>query len=86
MNNLGMGSANFMEMQQQVQDGIRNNPDLMRQVMDSPLTQSLMSNPEILRSLISSNPQMRQVGKVHNTNTSIVQAFFSAQMHLNPLE
>jgi len=61
MNNLGMGSANFMEMQQQVQDGIRNNPDLMRQVMDSPLTQSLMSNPEILRSLISSNPQMRQL-------------------------
>jgi len=61
MNNLGMGSANFMEMQQQVQEGIRNNPDLMRQVMDSPLTQSLMSNPEILRSLIQSNPQMRQL-------------------------
>ena len=61
MSNLGMGSANFMEMQQQVQEGIRNNPDLMRQVMDSPLTQSLMSNPEILRSLIQSNPQMRQV-------------------------
>merc|ERR1711936_1195992 len=37
------------------------NPDLMRQVMDSPLTQSLMSNPEILRSLIQSNPQMRQL-------------------------
>jgi len=61
MSNLGMGSANFMEMQQQVQEGIRNNPDLMRQVMDSPLTQSLMSNPEILRSLIQSNPQMRQL-------------------------
>ena len=61
MSNLGMGSANFMEMQQQVQEGIRNNPDLMRQVMDSPLTQSFMSNPEILRSLIQSNPQMRQV-------------------------
>jgi len=61
MNNLGMGSANFMEMQQQVQEGIRNNPDLMRQVMDSPLTQSLMSNPEILRSLIQANPQMRQL-------------------------
>lgn len=61
MSNLGMGSANFMEMQQQVQEGIRNNPDLMRQVMDSPLTQSLMSNPEILRSLIQANPQMRQL-------------------------
>merc|ERR1719259_1150862 len=48
-------------MQQQVQEGIRNNPDPMRQVMDSPLTQSLMSNPEILRSLIQANPQMRQL-------------------------
>jgi len=61
MANLGMGSANFMEMQQQVQEGMRNNPDLMRQIMDSPLTQSLMSNPEIMRNLIQSNPQMRQL-------------------------
>lgn len=61
MANLGMGSANFMEMQQQVQEGMRNNPDLMRQIMDSPLTQNLMSNPEIMRNLIQSNPQMRQL-------------------------
>jgi ubiquilin len=56
-----MGSANFMEMQQQIQSGMMGNPDFMRQVMDSPLTQSLMSNPEILRGLIQSNPQMREV-------------------------
>merc|ERR1711935_852295 len=35
--------------------------DFMRQIMDSPLTQSLMSNPEIVRSLIQGNPQMRQL-------------------------
>jgi ubiquilin len=29
--------------------------------MDSPLTQSLMSNPDIMRGLIQSNPQMRQL-------------------------
>jgi ubiquilin len=61
LSNLGMGSANFMEMQQQIQSNMMSNPDFMRQIMDSPLTQSLMSNPEILRSLIQSNPQMRQV-------------------------
>merc|ERR1712213_115470 len=61
MSNIGLGSANFMEMQQRMQDGIMNNPDFMRQVMDSPLTQSLMSNPEIVRGLIESNPQMRQL-------------------------
>lgn len=61
MSNIGLGSANFMEMQQRMQDGIMNNPEFMRQVMDSPLTQSLMSNPEIVRSLIQANPQMRQL-------------------------
>jgi len=61
MSNLGLGSANFMEMQQRMQSGILNNPEFMRQIMDSPLTQSLMSNPEIVRSMIESNPQMRQL-------------------------
>merc|ERR1712241_1557239 len=61
MSNLGLGSANFMEMQQRMQEGIMSNPDFMRQIMDSPLTQSLMSNPEIVRSLIQGNPQMRQL-------------------------
>lgn len=61
MSNIGLGSANFMEMQQRMQEGIMNNPDFMRQIMDSPLTQSLMSNPEIVRSLIQANPQMRQL-------------------------
>merc|ERR1711910_4770 len=48
-------------MQQRMQSGILNNPEFMRQIMDSPLTQSLMSNPEIVRSMIESNPQMRQL-------------------------
>ncbi len=61
MSNLGLGSANFMEMQQRMQENIMSNPDFMRQILDSPLTQSLMSNPEIVRSLIESNPQMRQL-------------------------
>ncbi len=61
MSNIGLGSANFMEMQQRMQSGMMQNPEFMRQVMDSPLTQSLMSNPEIMRSLIESNPQMRQL-------------------------
>jgi len=61
MSNLGLGSANFMEMQQRMQEGIMNNPDFMRELMDSPLTHSLMSNPEIVRSMIQANPQMRQL-------------------------
>ena len=61
MSDLGMGSANFLEMQQRLQREVLSNPDMLRQIMDSPLTQSLMSNPEILRSMISSNPQMQSL-------------------------
>eukprot|EP00094_Tigriopus_californicus_P002378 TCALIF_02296-PA protein Name:"Similar to UBQLN1 Ubiquilin-1 (Homo sapiens)" AED:0.14 eAED:0.14 QI:0/0.57/0.5/1/0.85/0.87/8/672/571 len=61
MSNLGMGSANFMEMQQRMQREMMGNPEMMRQLLDSPLTQSLMSNPEIMRSLMQSNPQMQQL-------------------------
>ena len=32
LGNLGMGSANFMEMQQQMQRDLMNNPDMLRQV------------------------------------------------------
>ncbi len=30
MSNIGLGSANFMEMQQRMQDGIMQNPEFMR--------------------------------------------------------
>ena len=63
MSNLGMGSANFMEMQQRMQREVMTNPEMMQSVLDSPLTQSLMSNPEIMRNLMQANPQMRQVRK-----------------------
>ncbi|KAH9520146.1 Ubiquilin-1 [Bulinus truncatus] len=38
-----------------------NNPDMMRQLMDNPFVQSMMSNPEIMRSLLMNNPQMREL-------------------------
>ncbi|XP_023333532.1 ubiquilin-4 [Eurytemora carolleeae] len=61
MGNLGMGSANFMEMQQRVQRDLMSNPDMLRQVMENPLTQSLMSNPDVIRQMLESNPQMQEV-------------------------
>jgi len=44
-----------------MQENIMSNPDFMRQIMDSPLTQSMMSNPEMIRTMIQGNPQMRQL-------------------------
>ena len=71
MANLGMGSANFMEMQQRMQSEVLGNPDMLRQIMDSPLTQSLMSNPEIMRSLIQANPQMQQVKRAAKSSLPV---------------
>merc|ERR1712012_433411 len=61
MGNLGMGSANFMEMQQRMQRELMQNPDMLRQVLDNPVTQSLMSNPDVIRQMLESNPQMQEV-------------------------
>jgi len=61
LGNMGMGSANFMEMQQRMQRELMANPDMLRQVMDNPLTQSLMSNPDVIRQMLESNPQMQEV-------------------------
>merc|ERR1719481_1570181 len=58
---LGMGSANFMEMQQRMQRELMSNPDMLRQVLDNPLTQSLMSNPDVIRQMLESNAQMQEV-------------------------
>merc|ERR1711892_744695 len=62
MGNLGMGSANFMEMQQRMQRDLMSNPDMLRQVLDNPVTQSLMSNPDVIRQMmeIARNPSRLQ--------------------------
>jgi len=59
--NLGMGSANFMELQHQMQETMKNNPAMLRDLIDSPLTQNLMANPEIMKSLVMSNPQLTRL-------------------------
>ncbi|KAK3606281.1 hypothetical protein CHS0354_037958 [Potamilus streckersoni] len=61
MGSLGMGSANFMEMQQRMQREVMNNPELLRQTMENPFVQQMMSNPDIMRQLMMSNPQMREL-------------------------
>jgi len=61
LENLGMGSSNFMEMQQNMQREFNSNPDFMRTMMDNPLVQNLMSNPDVIRQIITSNPQMSEI-------------------------
>ncbi|KAJ8544757.1 hypothetical protein K7X08_017340 [Anisodus acutangulus] len=52
----GAGLPDFEQVQQQ----LTQNPDMMRDMMNMPLVQNLMNNPEIIRNLIMNNPQMRE--------------------------
>lgn len=65
---LGMGSANFMELQQRMQTEMLRNPEMLRTILDNPLVQSMLNDPNSMRSLIMSNPQMQdliEVNKFH---------------------
>ena len=64
LGNMGMGSANFMEMQQRMQSELMGNPEMLRQMMDNPMVQQLMSNPDVMQQLITNNPQMRELMEV----------------------
>ncbi|UJR24981.1 hypothetical protein I4U23_006344 [Adineta vaga] len=61
MGNLNFANTNFHDMQQQLQQQIMSDPAQLRQLMDSPMVQSITSNPDLLRSLLLSNPQMRDL-------------------------
>lgn len=46
---------------EQVQQQLTRNPNIMREIMNMPVVQSLMNNPEVMRNMIMNNPQMRQI-------------------------
>ena len=53
--NAGNHAASDMaQMQQQMQQ----NPEMMRQMMSNPMMQEMMGNPEVVRSRLTSNPQV----------------------------
>ncbi|KAM7475213.1 hypothetical protein LguiB_022456 [Lonicera macranthoides] len=53
----GAGLPEFEQVQQQ----LTQNPNMMREIINTPAIQNLMNNPELMRSLIMSNPQMREI-------------------------
>lgn len=45
---LGAGSNTFMDLQAQMQNELMNNPDLIRTVLDNPLVQQMMDDPNTM--------------------------------------
>ncbi|KAM7256106.1 hypothetical protein ACFE04_011847 [Oxalis oulophora] len=53
----GAGLPNIEQMQQQ----LTQNPNMLRDLMNTPAVRNMMDSPELMRSLIMSNPQMREL-------------------------
>merc|ERR1719440_2741559 len=51
----------FAQMMARSQQMLQQNPDMMAQLMESPMVQQMMSNPETMRAMMSMNPRMQQL-------------------------
>ncbi|KAL4630121.1 ubiquilin-1 isoform X1 [Arapaima gigas] len=69
LSSMGLNSTNFSELQSQMQRQLISNPEMMAQIMENPLVQSMLSNPDLMRQLILANPQMQQLIQ-HNPEIS----------------
>lgn len=65
LESLGLGSANFMELQNRLQTELLGNPELLRRVLDNPLVQTLMNDSDNMKTLIQNNPQMQDLMNRH---------------------
>lgn len=45
LGSMGLGGPGMMNLQDRVQQELMSNPDALRQVLDSPIVQNMMSNP-----------------------------------------
>lgn len=58
--NSGLFGAGLPELEQ-MQQQLNQNPNMMREIMDLPLVQNLLNNPDVMRNMMMNNPQMRDV-------------------------
>lgn len=58
--NGGMFGGGLPELEQ-MQQQLTQNPNMMREIMDLPLVQNLLNNPDVMRNMMMNNPQMRDI-------------------------
>ncbi|CAN8271292.1 unnamed protein product [Cochlearia groenlandica] len=54
------GAAGLQDIEQ-AQQQLAQNPNMVRDMMNTPAIQNMMNNPEFMRSMIMNNPQMREL-------------------------
>eukprot|EP00446_Apocalathium_sp_SHHI-4_P091083 CAMPEP_0177449978 /NCGR_PEP_ID=MMETSP0369-20130122/9008_1 /TAXON_ID=447022 ORGANISM="Scrippsiella hangoei-like, Strain SHHI-4" /NCGR_SAMPLE_ID=MMETSP0369 /ASSEMBLY_ACC=CAM_ASM_000364 /LENGTH=303 /DNA_ID=CAMNT_0018922511 /DNA_START=11 /DNA_END=918 /DNA_ORIENTATION=+ len=55
------GGDPMAQMMAQAQRQMTQNPEVMQQLMNSPMVQQMMSNPETIRAMARMNPQLNQL-------------------------
>ena len=61
---MGAGGGDLQSQMLQAQQQLMSNPELMQQLMESPLMQNLLANPDTLQTMLTSNPQIQQLMEV----------------------
>uniref|UniRef100_A0A146LHK9 Ubiquilin-1 n=2 Tax=Lygus hesperus TaxID=30085 RepID=A0A146LHK9_LYGHE len=61
LSGMGLGGSSLAELQQRMQREITSNPEMLRSIMNNPLVQQMMSDPNNMRQLILANPQMQDL-------------------------
>ncbi|CAH1993254.1 unnamed protein product [Acanthoscelides obtectus] len=61
LQSLGMGTTNFLEIQNQMQNELLTNPNTLRNLLENPLVMQLMNNPDVMKKLVMKNPQMQEL-------------------------
>merc|ERR1719160_1517205 len=51
----------MQDMMAQAQQQMMQNPEMVRQLMSSPMVQQMMNDPEMIRAMMRMNPQMSQL-------------------------
>lgn len=61
LNLSGLGGNGGLPELEQMQQQLTQNPNMMREIMDLPLVQNLLNNPDVMRNMMMNNPQMRDI-------------------------
>jgi ubiquilin len=65
MGGAGGGGDSLQQMMAQSQQMMQQNPEMLQQMMESPMVQQMMENPDVMRSIMQMNPQTRQLMEEH---------------------